>query len=85
MRDKKMEQSIKVIALILLFGAFILHTPLSISKRVDKNDVLPHDINNVAQQEKDSCLSFKFDEIMNYRFIFEKSDSLYHNLNSPQD
>jgi len=83
MRDKKMEQSIKVIALILLLGAFIFHSPIPISKQGDTNDSLPSNINNVAQQGTDSCFNNKFEKKLDCKFMFEKSDSSFNCLNTP--
>ena len=85
MRDKKLEQSIKGIAIILLFGSFIFHTPSSISKQVDKIKTLPYDTNCVTRQEKDSCHSIKFEESMYCRFMFEKTDSLLNCFNTQHD
>ena len=85
MRDKKIEQSIKGIALILLFCAFVFHTPLSVGNSGDKIVTPPDEIINVEQQKEDSCLSAKFEENLYSRFMFEKVDSLFYEFDTPRD
>ena len=82
MRDKKIEQNIIGIALIIILGAFIFNTPIHKNNPKDTNDTLLNNVNSIAQQKKDSCLSFEFDENLDYRFMFEKNDSLFNYLNT---
>ena len=85
MGDKKMEQSIKVIALVLLFGALAFHTPSSVNSPEDIIDAPPCNTDNLTQQEKDSCLSAKIEGNLCYGFMYEVSDSLLNCMNTSRE
>jgi len=53
MRDKKMEQSIRGVALILLLSYFLISAPSSTKNTEEKVEAVPNNIENVLQQDED--------------------------------